>query len=172
MVVSPGHCVRTRCAPIVNHSPMVNSLRVVNFLRVVFLVQRGRSFGILVPIVSQNYFVLVLMGHRTTYRATCCKMGYRTDVPVRNSAPIIEREVSHHFGGLLTSLKKYRAIWSIAAIVSQYRAIWSIAAIVSQYRAIWLRWHACRTKPPPKIFNLTRKWFEQREKSSEKRSET
>ena len=32
--------------------------------------------------------------------------------------------VSHHFGGVLTSLKKYRAIWGIAAIVSQYRAIW------------------------------------------------
>ena len=33
--------------------------------------------------------------------------------------------VSHHFGGALTSLKKYRAmIWGIAAIVSQYRAIW------------------------------------------------
>ena len=31
---------------------------------------------------------------------------------------------SHHFGGVLTSLKKYRAIWDIAAIVSQYRAIW------------------------------------------------
>ena len=32
--------------------------------------------------------------------------------------------VSHHFGGVLTSFKKYRAIWGIAAIVSQYRAIW------------------------------------------------
>ena len=32
--------------------------------------------------------------------------------------------VSHHFGGVQTSLKKYRAIWGIAAIVSQYRAIW------------------------------------------------
>ena len=27
--------------------------------------------------------------------------------------------VSHHFGGVLTSLKKYRAIWGIAAIVSR-----------------------------------------------------
>ena len=26
--------------------------------------------------------------------------------------------------GVLTSLKKYRAIWGVAAIVSQYRAIW------------------------------------------------
>ena len=32
--------------------------------------------------------------------------------------------MSHHFGGVLISLKKYRAIWGIAAIVSQYRAIW------------------------------------------------
>ena len=32
--------------------------------------------------------------------------------------------VSHHFGGMLTSLKKHRAIWGIAAIVAQYRAIW------------------------------------------------
>ena len=32
--------------------------------------------------------------------------------------------VSHHFVGALTSLKKYRAIWGIAAILSQYRAIW------------------------------------------------
>ena len=32
--------------------------------------------------------------------------------------------VSHHFGGVQTSLTKYRAICGIAAIVSQYRAIW------------------------------------------------
>ena len=30
----------------------------------------------------------------------------------------------HHLGGMLNSLKKYRVIWGIAAIVSQYRAIW------------------------------------------------
>ena len=34
--------------------------------------------------------------------------------------------VSHHFGGVLISLKKYRAIWGMAAIVSQYRAIWDL----------------------------------------------
>ena len=33
--------------------------------------------------------------------------------------------VSHHIGEVLSSLKKYRAIWGIAAIVSQYRAIWA-----------------------------------------------
>ena len=32
--------------------------------------------------------------------------------------------VSHHFGGVLASLKTCRAIWGIAAIVSQYCAIW------------------------------------------------
>ena len=32
---------------------------------------------------------------------------------------------SHHFGGVLTSLQKYRVIWGVAAIVSQYRAIWA-----------------------------------------------
>ena len=31
---------------------------------------------------------------------------------------------SHHFGGVLTSLEKYHAIWGIAAIVSQYCAMW------------------------------------------------
>ena len=33
--------------------------------------------------------------------------------------------VSHHLGEVLTSPKKYCAIWGIAAIVSQYRAIFS-----------------------------------------------
>ena len=32
--------------------------------------------------------------------------------------------VWHHFGGVATSLKKYRAIRGVAAIVSQYRTIW------------------------------------------------
>ena len=32
--------------------------------------------------------------------------------------------VSQRFGELQTSLEKYRAIWGIAAIVSQYRAVW------------------------------------------------
>ena len=32
--------------------------------------------------------------------------------------------VSHLFGGVPIALKRYRAIWGIAAIVSQYRAIW------------------------------------------------
>ena len=32
-----------------------------------------------------------------------------------------QRGVSHHFGAVLTSLEKYRAIWGTAAIVSHYR---------------------------------------------------
>ena len=70
-----------------------------------------------------NPFVLVcfLNGVSHNYRVICCKMGDRRYVPVQNYVP---RGVSHHFGGVLTSLKKYRAIWGIAAIVSQYRAIW------------------------------------------------
>ena len=63
-----------------------------------------------------------------------CFMGYRTII-ARYVAKwgiaqmcLCESQyqggVSHHFGGVLISLKKYRAIWGIAAIVSQYRAIW------------------------------------------------
>ena len=46
--------------------------------------QRYFSYrAILVAIVSQNFFVLVFMGYHKD-RAICSKMGYRTDVPVRN----------------------------------------------------------------------------------------
>ena len=31
--------------------------------------------------------------------------------------------VLHHFAGVLTSLKRYFAIWGIAVMISQYRAI-------------------------------------------------
>ena len=57
------------------------------------------------------------------YRAICCKMGYRTYVSVR----LLSAKgggVSHRFGEALTSLKNYRAMWGIAAILSQYRAVW------------------------------------------------
>ena len=56
-------------------------------------------------------------------RAIRCKMGRYTDVPVRNSVP---KGGIAPFWELLTSLKRYRAIWGIAAIVSQYRAIWGL----------------------------------------------
>ena len=47
--------------------------------------QRYFSYrAMLVMIVSQNSFVLVFNGVSHNYRAICCKMGYRADVPVRN----------------------------------------------------------------------------------------
>ena len=52
-------------------------------------VQRNLEYfsyrAILATIVSQNDFVLVFVGGggvSHNYRAICCKMGYRTDVPV------------------------------------------------------------------------------------------
>ena len=84
--------------------------------------QRYFSYrALLLAIVSQNPFVLVLWGiahlsrdtlqngvsHRCAYVKRSAKGGYRTIL-----------------GELLTSLKNYRAIWGIAAIVSHYRAIW------------------------------------------------
>ena len=50
------------------------------------------------------------------YRAICSKKGNRTDVSGVNRK--YQGGVSHHFGELLTSLKKYSAIRGIAAIVS------------------------------------------------------
>ena len=48
-----------------------------------------------------------------------------------------QRRISHHFGGLLTSLKKYRATWGIAGIVWQYRAIllWGHQVLAVSVRA-------------------------------------
>ena len=42
-------------------------------------------------------------------------------------------------GGALTSLKKYRAIWGIAAIVLQYGAIWCHSDFGDQLKAFALR---------------------------------
>ena len=56
------------------------------------------------------------------YRAICSKMGYRTDVPVRKAST--KGGYRTILGDNRTPLKKYRAIWGIAATVSQYRAIW------------------------------------------------
>ena len=38
--------------------------------------------AIVVAIVSRNSVVLVFFGVSHSYRPICCKMGYRTDVPV------------------------------------------------------------------------------------------
>ena len=56
------------------------------------------------------------------YRAICCSKWGIAQMCLCESK--YQGGVSHHFGGGLTSLKKYRAIWGIAAIVSQYRAMW------------------------------------------------
>ena len=77
--------------------------------------------AMLVAIVSQNYFVLVFVGYRTIIARYVAKWGIAQMCLCESKC---QGRVSHHFGELLTSLKRYRAIWGIAAIVSQYRAIW------------------------------------------------
>ena len=84
--------------------------------------QRYFSYrAILVAIVSQNYFALVFVGYRTIIARYVAKWGIAQMCLCKIK---YQGGVSHHFGGMLTSLKKYRAICGIAAIVSQYRAIW------------------------------------------------
>ena len=60
----------------------------------------------LVAIVSQFVLALVLVRHRTIFAQCVAKWGIAKMCLVRNS------------------LKKYRAIWGIAAIALQHRAIW------------------------------------------------
>ena len=84
--------------------------------------QRYFSYcAILVAIVSQNYFVPVFMGYRTIIARYVAKWGIALMCLCETT---YHGGVSHHFGGVLPSLQKYRATWRIAAIVSQYRAIW------------------------------------------------
>ena len=86
--------------------------------------QRYFSYrAILVAIVSQNVFVLVFMGYRTIVARYAAKWGI-TVTQMCLCQTKYQGGVSHHFGGVQPSLKRYRAIWGIAAIVSQYRAIW------------------------------------------------
>ena len=69
-----------------------------------------------------NSFVLVFfMWYRTIIARYVAKWGI---AQMRLCKAKYQGGVSHHFGGVLASLKKYRAIWGIAAIVSQYRTIW------------------------------------------------
>ena len=77
--------------------------------------------AILVAIVSQNSFVLVFGGYRTIITRYVAKWGIAQMCLCETKC---SGGVSHHFGELLTSLKKHRAIWGIAAMLSQYRAIW------------------------------------------------
>ena len=61
------------------------------------------------------------MGYRTIIARYVAKWGI---AQMRLRETKYQGGVSHHYGGVLASLKKYRAIWGIAAIVSQYRVIW------------------------------------------------
>ena len=87
--------------------------------------QRYFSYrAIVVAIVSQNSFVLVFLGYRTIIARYVAKWGIAQMCLCETKHQ--GGGVSHHFGGVLTSLTKYRAIWGTAAIVSQYRAIWGL----------------------------------------------
>ena len=118
---------------LISPPPQKNKLHVIIWMtigypckinRPVVLEAQQRYFSyceILLAIVSQNPFVLVFLGiaqlsrdmlqngvsHRYAFVKLSSKGGYRTIL-----------------GLCQPPLKKYRAIWGIAAIVSQYRAIW------------------------------------------------
>ena len=101
--------------PLHMHAPRIISTR---------LEAQWRYFSyraILAAIVSQNSFVLVFVGYRTIIARYVAKWGIAQMCLCETKH---QGGVSHYFGGVLISLKKYRAIWGIAAIVSQYRAIW------------------------------------------------
>ena len=74
----------------------------------------------LTTIVLQNFLVLVFMGYRTIIARYVATWGIAQMCMCETK---YQGGASHHFRGVLPSLKKYRAIWGIAAIVSQYRAI-------------------------------------------------
>ena len=76
----------------------------------------------LVATVSQNFVVLLFKGYLTIMARYVAKWAIAQMCLCEPSA----KGVSYHFGGELTSLKKYRATWGIAAIPSQYRAIWGL----------------------------------------------
>ena len=65
--------------------------------------QRYFSYrAILVAIVSQNLFMLVFMGYRTIIARYVAKWGIAQMCLCQTK---YQEEVSHHFGGVLTSLK-------------------------------------------------------------------
>ena len=70
--------------------------------------QRYFSYrAMLVAIASQNLFVLVFMGYRTIIARYVAKRGISQ---MSRCEAKYQGRVSHHVGGALTSLKKYRAI--------------------------------------------------------------
>ena len=80
----------------------------------------------LVAIVSsQDSFVFFFFGGGGGYRAIVARYVAKWGIGQMCLCKTrYQGRVSHHFGRVLTSLKKYRVIWGITAIVSQYRAIW------------------------------------------------
>ena len=70
-----------------------------------------------VVIVSQNYFVLFSWGI-TQLSRDMLQDGVSHSCACEKVSPIGGAGVSHHSGGALASLKRYRAIWGIAAVVS------------------------------------------------------
>ena len=77
----------------------------------------------LFAIVSLNSFVLVFFssGHRTIIARNIAKWGIAQMCLCKIK---YHGAVSHHSGGVLTSLEEHRAIWGITAIASQCRVIW------------------------------------------------
>ena len=64
--------------------------------------------------------MLVFVGYRIVIARYVAKWGIAQMRLCETKHPA---GVSHHLGGVFTSLKMYRAIWGIAAIVSQYANI-------------------------------------------------
>ena len=87
--------------------------------------QRYFSYRAILVAIAQNsacfYGDITQLSHNVlqngvSHRCVCVKLRTKGGV-------------SHHFGGAPSSLKKYRAIWGIAAIVSQHRAIWALSSL-------------------------------------------
>ena len=76
--------------------------------------QRYSSYrAILAAIVSQKSFVVGFMGYRTVLARYVAKWVIAQMCLCETK---YQGGVSHHFGGVLASLKKYHVIWGIAAI--------------------------------------------------------
>ena len=118
------------CAPYRKPYSMASEIRIIRSHLRITQRARGLRGPTAILFISRNtccdsiaklFFVLVFMGYRTIIARYVAKWGI---AQMCLCGTKYQGGVSHHFGGVLTSLKKYRAIWGIAAIVSQYRAIW------------------------------------------------
>ena len=79
---------------------------------------------LIAAIVPRNSSVLVFIGYRTAIARNVAKWVSHRCACAKRSAKGGLGVVSHQSGGAQTSLKRYRAIWGLAAIVSQYRTTW------------------------------------------------